>query len=227
MRLGFESQSDEVNEAASIRSRTSSRAVEPSSERLGGKYGAIRLFFRRTASRCVFAAAGGALVFLCACVAPEIPDIATHVDPNTHIRTDLIPENFLETDGPVRELLWLNASRVFKDYRSFEYYLEVHYEAKEETGLLKVSPGQSLIVVTDGVELKFNGSGSLNARRQRSGTVSEDAIYVATPNDLRAIAYAERVTVRVYGANGVLTREFKPANSEKFRKFVMLFVEGS
>lgn len=167
-----------------------------------------------------------ALVFVTGCVTPEIPDVATYVDPNTHIRTDLIPENLLETEGPTRELVWLNASRVFKDYRNFDYYLEVHYEAAEETGLLKVSPGPSLVVVADGLELKFNGSGSLNARRQRRGIVSEDAIYEATADDLRAIAYAGRVVVRVIGHNGVLTREFRPENSDRFRKFVMQFVEG-
>lgn len=174
----------------------------------------------------LLAGLAAALVFVSGCVTPEIPDVATHIDPNTRIRTDLIPENLLETEGPAQELLWLNASRVFKDIRNFDYYLEVHYEAKEETGLLKVSSGPSLVVLADGTELKFNGTGSLNARRTRRGIVSEDAIYEATADDMRAIAYAGQIVVRVIGRNGVLIRKFRPENFERFRKFVFQFVEG-
>jgi len=166
-----------------------------------------------------------ALCLWAGCASVPVPDVATHYDPHTQLRTDLIPDNLLETQGPVRELLWLNASRVFKDRQYFEYYLEVHYEAREETGLLNIHPGLSLTVIADGREFKFRGSGSLNSRKQRRGVVSEDAIFLASAEELRAIAFAKAVTVKIAGQNGVVVRDFVPANFERFRKFVTEFVD--
>jgi len=159
------------------------------------------------------------------CASIPVPDVATHYDPHTHLRTDLIPDNLLETQGAVREVLWLNASRVFKDQQFYEYYLEVHYEAREETGPLNIHPGTSLTIIADGREFKFRGSGSLNMRKQRRGVVSEDAIFLASAEELRAIAFAKAVTVKVAGQNGVVVRDFAPANFERFRKFVSEFVD--
>ena len=162
---------------------------------------------------------------LLGCASIPVPDVATHVDPHTHLRTDLIPDNQLETQGPVRELVWLNASRIFKDQRAFEYYLEVHYEAREETGLLNINPGLSLTLVADGKELKFRGSGSLNMRKTRRGVVSEDAIYQTSGQELRAVANAKAVSVKITGQNGVVVRDFAPLNFSRFRKFVSEFVD--
>ncbi|MBI4661657.1 MAG: hypothetical protein HY735_22770 [Verrucomicrobia bacterium] len=176
-------------------------------------------------NRLVAAASLAAIGLLAGCASIPIPDVATHYDPYTHLRTDLIPENELETQGPVREVLWLNASRVFKDRQYFEYYLEVRYAAREETGLLNINPGTSLSVVADGKELKFRGVGTLNTRKLRRGLVSEDAIYLASADELRAIANAKAVTVKVTGQNGVVVRDFAPANFQRFRKFVEDFVD--
>ncbi|MCF7765859.1 MAG: hypothetical protein K9N62_19495 [Verrucomicrobia bacterium] len=183
------------------------------------------MFRRVPGGRCALAMIAAAAVFLAGCQTAVVPDVATHIDPSTHIRTDLIPENLLETSGSTRELLWLNASRVFKDYQNFDYYLEVHYEAMEETGLLKINPGSSLTVIANGQEVKFRGSGGMNPRSSRRGIVSEDAIYPVSGEDLRLIAYSDTLTVRVSGANGVLTREFQEVNFDRFRKFVAQFVE--
>lgn len=186
---------------------------------------------KRLALACISTSAAFAVWLACAgflagCASIPVPDVATHYDPYTHLRTDLIPDNLLETEGPVRELLWLNASRVFKDQQYFEYYLEVHYEAREETGWLNIVPGVSLTMVADGRELKFRGSGSLNLRKQKKGLVSEDAIYLASADDLKAIASAKAVTVKVSGQNGIVVRNFTPDNAGRFRKFVAAFVEG-
>ncbi len=192
----------------------------------------LGLIVRRFASSCganpiallVALACGG---LLAGCASIPVPDVATHYDPYSHLRTDLIPDNLLETEGQPRELLWLNASRVFKDLQYFEYYLEVRYEAREETGWLNIVPGISLTIIADGRELKFRGSGSLNLRKQKRGLVSEDAIYLVSADELKAIANAKAVTVKVAGQNGLVVRDFTPANSGRFRKFVAAFVEGS
>lgn len=160
------------------------------------------------------------------CATTPIPDVTTHYDPITGYRTDLIPENLLETQQPSRELLWLNASRVFRNWADFDYFLEVHYEALPEPGWLHIKPGKSLVVTADGQELQFDGRGSLNTRRTRRGNVSEDAIYRVEPAQLRAIARAKKVRVRVVGENGVVEREFGPVNFERFRKFVERYASG-
>ena len=161
---------------------------------------------------------------LAGCASIPVPDVATHYDPYTHLRTDLIPDNLLETEGQPRELLWPNATRVFKDQQYFEYYLEVRYEAREETGWLNIHPGVTLTIVADGRELKFRGSGSLNLRKQKRGLVSEDAIYLASADELRAVANAKAVTVKVAGQNGLVVRDFTPPILT-IPQFVTSFVE--
>ena len=167
------------------------------------------------------------LGFLAGCASTPLPEVATHIDRHTGIRTDIIPENLLESRAqPPRELLWLNASRVFKNQADFDYYLEVTYQATEETGYLNITPGPSLVVVADGKEMKFMGNGSLNTRKTRRGLVSEDAIFLAGPAELKDIANAKQVTVKVIGRNGIVERDFAPANFERFKKFVLYFVDA-
>ena len=162
------------------------------------------------------------------CGTVQIPQVVTHYEPGTGRRTDMIPDNLLETaQQPPRELVWLNASRVFRNRVDFDYYLEVHYEAREETGLLDIKPGPSLVVVADGHEMQFSGSGSLNARRSRQELVSEDALYPVSVTELRNISRAKEVKVKVTGVNGIVEREFAAPNFERFKKFVHHYVEGN
>jgi hypothetical protein len=156
--------------------------------------------------------------------ATRSPDVLTYYDPHTKARTDLISENMLETEGPPREIIWLNASRVFYNPKKFQYYLELDYLAHARTGLLEIPPGESLVILADGQESRFRGSGSANARRERRDEVSERAIYAATGEQLRTIAGAQDVKVSVVGRNGIVQREFRPLNFEKFRQFVTEFV---
>jgi hypothetical protein len=152
------------------------------------------------------------------------PDVVTYVDPYTHARTDLTAENILEAPGPVREVVWLNASRMFSNSRDYRYYLEVDYMARAETGFLEIPPGETLVILADGQELKFTGSGSLNSRKEKKDEVTERAIYPATGQQLRTIAGAQSVKVSILGRNGMVQREFTPANFEKFRHFVQNYV---
>jgi len=156
--------------------------------------------------------------------ATKQPDVATYVDPYTKARTDLMAENMLEGPEPVREVVWLNASRMFHNPRDFQYYLEVDYMARAETGFLEIPSGETLVILADGQELKFSGTGSANSRKEHKDEVSERAIYVATAEQLRAIANSENVKVSVLGRKGMVQRTFKPANFERFRQFVQRFV---
>lgn len=165
-------------------------------------------------------------ILLAGC-ATQRPPVTTYIDPFTRARTDLMSENMLESPEPVREIVWLNASRMFKNARDYQYYLEVDYMARAETGFLEIPPGETLVILADGEELKFNGSGSLNSRKERDEEVTERAIYVASGHQLRAIANAETVKVSISGRNGMVQRTFTPANTERFRQFVSQFVTAS
>lgn len=163
------------------------------------------------------------LMFLAGC-ATKPPDVATSYDPITGVRTDLMSENMLETEqNPPREVVWLNASRVFKNYRNreFDYYLDVSYMSREETGYLAIPAGQTLTVIADGQELRFLGNGSYNTRKKnRRGFVSETALYPTTREQLQKIANAKQVKVRIKGDNGLVERDFRPDNFRRFKEFL-------
>ena len=106
--------------------------------------------------------AGLLLVAGCAMQAPEI---STYYDPVMGDRTDLLSDNLLDTPGQPRELVYLNASRVWKNYNQSTYYLEVSYMARTEVGYLEIPPGQTLTITIDGKPVKLDGSGSMNMRK--------------------------------------------------------------
>jgi hypothetical protein len=160
---------------------------------------------------------------LSGCDTFKTSDVTTHYDEFTGQRTDLLSDNMLETEGPPREVIWLNASRVFNKGGKSIYYLEASYMAKTETGWLDIGPGQSLTIMADNEKIKFiSASGSLNRRKKvdRNAFVQETAIYEATRDQLQKIGAAKQVKVELKGNNGLVERQFAPANFERFRAFV-------
>src|ERR1051326_7846131 len=95
---------------------------------------------------------------------------------------------------------------------------------RAETGFLDIPSGETLVILADGLELKFSGSGSINSKKEHKDEVTERAIYVATGPQLRAIATADNVKVSILGRNGLVQRTFAPANFERFREFVQRYV---
>ena len=132
-------------------------------------------------------------------------------------------DNLLEGEGPPREVVYLNASRVFRTARNADYYIEVTYMATVDAGFLDIPPGESLIIVADGKELKFRTIGSANLRKTTKEIVVERALYETTKEMMQKIATARDVKVRLQGRNGLVQRDFKQANFEKFQKFVSMF----
>lgn len=163
---------------------------------------------------------------LAGCASVPVPDVATHVDPFSGLRTDLIPDNLIPPRQPASEAISLNASRIYKDFTNYDYYLEVRYEALIETGPLNIRAGSSLVVLADGNEMKFSGSGTLHLREEQRKYIIENALYRVSAEDLRRIAYARSVVVRVIGESRAVEREFGPANFERFVKFVINFVDA-
>jgi len=161
-----------------------------------------------------------ALLFVAGC-ATKTPDVSTYIDPVMGNRTDLLSDNLLEAPGQPRELVWLNASRMFKSDFESQYYLEVSYMARKEVGYLDILPGEMLTIIADGKAMKFEGSGSLNTRKPyKKELVRENAIFPATRTALQKIAAAQKVKVQIKGNNGLIEREFAQDNFDRFRKFV-------
>jgi len=152
-------------------------------------------------------------------------DIATYYHPMDGLRTDMITDNLLETAAPSREEVWLNASRVYQSHTRYTYYLEAIYAARTETGYLDIFPGATLVLVADGKELKFTGNGSGHLRKSKGGLLNETALYPVGAAELRAIGSAQSVLLRLSGRNGMVEREFKPVNRDRFRRFAEKFVQ--
>ena len=166
------------------------------------------------------------LLLLAGC-ATQAPEISTSYDPVMGNRTDLLSDNVLETPGQPRELIELNASRVWKNYNQADYYLEVSYMARAEVGFLEIPPGEMLTIIADGKPMKFgSGSGSTNLRKPyKKELVRERAIYPASKSALQQIAAAQQVKVQIKGDKGLIQRDFAPENLERFRKFVAAYAQ--
>jgi hypothetical protein len=164
-------------------------------------------------------------VLLAGCANPS-PDLATSYHPVTGLRTDMMKDNLLEAGPPAREVVWLNALRVFRSDSTYNYYLEVVYAAPAQAGYLDLKSGPSLRLEADGKALLFNGEGSRLDRRKGKELAGEKALYLVKAGDLRTIAAAQRVAVQITGKNGSVAREFAARNSDRFRKFVERFVSA-
>ena len=164
------------------------------------------------------------LVLLAGCASEPAPKVTTYVDQASGLRTDLLGENMLEAKGPPREVVWLNASRVFRNYRDAQYYLEVQYMARKEAGYLEIPSGETLTLILDGQPLGFSGTGSASMRKpHKDEFVIERAIYPATRVQMQKIALGKEVKVQIRGANGLVEREFNKDNQDRFRQFVTRF----
>ncbi len=164
-----------------------------------------------------------AVAALLAGCATHTPDVSTYYDQTTGLRTDLM-ENELEAPGQLREIVWLNASRVFHDRKNTELFLEATYMAMKDRGFLEIPPGKTLTLLVDGKPLILDGTGSANMRKPyKKDLVRETALYPVTKTQLQQIAGAKNVKVQIKGNNGLIEREFKPENFERMRKFVSYY----
>jgi hypothetical protein len=166
-----------------------------------------------------------ALIFIAGC-AMKAPPVSTYYDPVLRDRTDLLNDNVLETPGQPRELVELDASRIWQSAHDSKYYLEVRYMARADVGYLEIPPGETLTIIADGKPMKFDGTGSANTRKPyKKELVRENAIYPATKSALQRIAAAQEVKVQIKGNKGLIQREFAKDNRDKFRQFVSYYAQ--
>lgn len=149
----------------------------------------------------------------------------SYVDEYRGERYDTTTDSPLESSSVPGAQVWLNASRITQKYGSVLFYLDVHVESP--TTWLAIEPGQSLILVIDGDEIRFDGSGSNQMRKtdKKSGQFIESAVYLSNASDIRKIAEAKEVKVKVVGKASVLQSAFGPSNFTVYKKFVADFLD--
>jgi len=99
------------------------------------------------------------------------------------------------------------------------YDLEVTYENQD---WIFIAPGESLVLSVDGTKMVFSGEGSVNLRSKVLDTlVSEQAWYHVTVNQLRDIANAKDVKVKIIGEKGFTQGCFTTRSLECFREFLV------
>ena len=165
------------------------------------------------------------LVAICAgwlvgCETTPPPDVVSRTDELTGRQSHLITDNIIEDPSQNDSLLWLNASELFTYKGASRYYIEVRFQARPERGLIEISPGQSLTITADGAALRFTGPGSAKFRKEKYGTLIENAVYTVDFPQLEQIAKAKEVKVRVSGNKGFVERHFASKNFENFREFI-------
>lgn len=86
-----------------------------------------------------------------------------------------------------------------------------------------VQSGESLVITADHQEFKFKvlESGIYRDFQCEPRCIYDDrAYYPATADQIRAIANAKRVTVRLVGSKQTVERDFNESNFERFRGFL-------
>lgn len=104
----------------------------------------------------------------------------------------------------------------------------LHYE-----GWVFINPGESLVLLVDGEKMPFvSPSGSAYNRGVLKGLagavggirVREEAHYPITVEQIKKLAYAQDVKVRIYGSQGNVTREFNEDYFESLRAYYEKFI---
>jgi hypothetical protein len=158
--------------------------------------------------------------WLVGCETTPPPDVVSRTDEVTGRQSHLITDNVIEDPSQTDSLLSLNASQLFTYRGAAKYYLEVRFQARPERGLIEIVPGQSLTITVNGVPMRFTGPGSAKFRKEKYGTLIENAVYTVTFEQMEQIAKAKDVRVRVSGAKGFVERTFAAKNFDNFAEFV-------
>jgi hypothetical protein len=146
----------------------------------------------------------------------------THRDAFSGPDMDITLDNLLESPEDRSYLVWLNAVRIREGAWGARYYLEVRYEGASDAGFMEIGPGDNLILTVDGQTLRFRGPGSsANRKSTDRQTFVENAVFELKADDLRRISKAKDVKVQINGNRRRLYREFKEANTQILRSFVL------
>jgi hypothetical protein len=151
------------------------------------------------------------------------PSLLTRQDEFTGDNMGLLTDNLLSGKTTANAQVWLNASRIVRKTGVILFFLEIHTEST--VGALNIEPGETLILTVDGNEFRFDGIGGAHSRKASNGKYTEDAIYRTTSGDIRKIANAQSIQVKVIGSKTYLESSFSADNIQKFKEFVKTYVD--
>jgi hypothetical protein len=161
------------------------------------------------------------------CAGKSTGDTYTYRGSMTGENIDMTLDNLLESNEDRSYQIELNAIRKREGAWDSVYYLEVRYAGASDAGYMDIGPGETLVMTVDGQPLRLRSAGSATSRRVTGeGHYLENAVYPTNPEELKRIARAKEVKVQVVGQAHSHYRTFKPENSEKFRKFVLMHMGG-
>jgi len=152
---------------------------------------------------------------------------ATHKVITTHDEFDGTTKhrmyfNALGCAGLLAPTIQLKAQRFDQKDGAISYSLIVEYSGKN---WLFIAPGESLVFKIDGKRKAFSGEGSADHRHVGGlAGVSETAWYHEVKlEDLRELANAQEVKIKIEGKNTYVTRCFKDYSFKSFQNFVANF----
>lgn len=127
--------------------------------------------------------------------------------------------NYVSTPPIPGSRLAINAVRAQAANGRVLYLIEVNHQTSNP---LMIPPGETLVFIADGERIALSGPGwGGGMQGARGSTVSvELALYQISPDDLRKLAAADRVDLRLTGRDRVIENVFHGWNVARLRAFV-------
>ena len=157
------------------------------------------------------------------CASPA-PDFYTDRNEYRGETTDMMVNNPLPSNGTGEGEVSFNATRIGQRNGITLYYFEVRID-EGSANWIEIEPGEALVLTVDGTELKYDGRGSAGLRKTTRGLHSESAIFLTTASDIRKVADAKAVKLKIIGKAGTIERTFAAENFERFKRFVASYLD--
>lgn len=166
------------------------------------------------------------IFILGSCVVPS-SFVKTQTDEFTDSTKQRMESNRLKREGFFDTLTVSVNLQKFKQENITLYSVIVEYR---DSGWLFIQKGKSLTFLLDNDQriILSSDEGSLSRRNivgHKYSHVTEEAWYDITPKQIRKIAYANEVKVKIEGRTSYITREFCESNIENFRQFYEEYVK--
>ena len=162
-----------------------------------------------------------ALLSISACsVAAFSKIVETRDDFNSLTKYELTI-NQLGGEGLFEATVFFNAILSRHDSGTDIFYIAIRYR---HDSWLFIEDGESLILLVDGERIGLSGAGSSGNRNVITADIlRERALYRVEPAQLRKIASAKDIRVRVEGSQYYVERYFTEKNFENLQSFVNRF----
>ncbi len=119
-------------------------------------------------------------------------------------------------------LIEVNAQKYIPKGEDASYQLFIYYNW---TDWIFIDPGLSLMFLVDGERMDLHGDGSHDERHSVKNGVTETAFYMVSESELRSLANAKSVRMRLMGSEYDIDRDFEAINILNLKDFVTKYVD--